>query len=81
MVDQVNQFSNLLGKKPAKVPWTAKNTVVGVWMGVNDVGNSFYLGNAAEIAEKAVARYFELLQILYNAGLRKFVLLSVPREF
>lgn len=81
MVDQVNQFSNSLGKKPANVPWTAKNTVVGVWMGVNDVGNSFYLGNAAEIAEKAVARYFELLQILYNAGLRKFVLLSVPREF
>ncbi|KAF5679412.1 cellulose-binding GDSL lipase acylhydrolase [Fusarium heterosporum] len=78
MVDQVNQFSNSVGKKPANVPWTAKNTVVGVWMGVNDVGNSFYLSNAAEIAEKAVARYFELLQILYNAGLRKFVLLSVP---
>jgi phospholipase/lecithinase/hemolysin len=81
MVDQVNQFSNSVGKKPTKVPWTAKNTVVGVWMGVNDVGNSFYLGNAAEVAEKAVARYFELLQILYNAGLRKFVLLSVPRKF
>ncbi|SPJ72286.1 related to cellulose-binding GDSL lipase/acylhydrolase [Fusarium torulosum] len=78
MVDQVNQFSNSVGKKPAKVPWTAKNTIVGVWMGVNDVGNSFYLGNATEVAEKAVARYFELLQILYNAGLRKFVLLSVP---
>ncbi|KAM0246003.1 hypothetical protein ACHAP5_004974 [Fusarium lateritium] len=78
MVDQVNQFSNSIGKKPTTVPWTAKNTVVGVWMGVNDVGNSFYLSNATEIAEKAVARYFELLQILYNAGLRKFVLLSVP---
>ncbi|KAM0218116.1 hypothetical protein ACHAPQ_004431 [Fusarium lateritium] len=78
MVDQVNQFSNSIGKKPTTVPWTAKNTVVGVWMGVNDVGNSFYLSNAAEVAEKAVARYFELLQILYNAGLRKFVLLSVP---
>ncbi|KAF4997577.1 hypothetical protein FGRMN_3782 [Fusarium graminum] len=78
MVDQVNQFSSSVGKNPSNVPWTAKNTVVGVWMGVNDVGNSFYLSNAAEVAEKAVARYFELLQILYNAGLRKFVLLSVP---
>lgn len=81
MVDQVNQFSNSIAKKPSYAPWNAQNAVAGVWIGVNDVGNSFYLGNMADITERAVSRYFELLKIMYNAGLRKFVLLSVPRKF
>mgnify|MGYP004716658255 CR=1 FL=1 len=81
MVDQVNQFSNSIGKKPDYAPWTAANTIAGVWIGVNDVGNSYYLSDADAVVDKAVARYFELLQVLYKAGLRKFVLLSVPRRF
>jgi hypothetical protein len=80
MVDQVNQFSNSIAKKPSYAPWNAQNAVAGVWIGVNDVGNSFYLGNMADITERAVSRYFELLKVMYNAGLRKFVLLSVPRK-
>ncbi|KAH7244512.1 Aldehyde/histidinol dehydrogenase [Fusarium redolens] len=78
MVDQVNQFSNSVGKHPAGTSWTAQNTIAGVWIGVNDVGNSFYLQDSAAVVEKATTRYFELLQVLYKAGLRKFVLLSVP---
>ncbi|KAF4968850.1 hypothetical protein FSARC_3816 [Fusarium sarcochroum] len=78
MVDQVNQFSNSIGKKPDYAPWTASNALAGVWIGVNDVGNSYYLSDADAVVDKAVARYFELLQVLYKAGLRKFVLLSVP---
>ncbi|KNB10584.1 hypothetical protein FOXG_10745 [Fusarium oxysporum f. sp. lycopersici 4287] len=77
-VDQVNQFSNSVGKHPAGTSWTAQNTIAGVWIGVNDVGNSFYLQDADAVVEKATTRYFELLQVLYKAGLRKFVLLSVP---
>ncbi|KAF9777327.1 hypothetical protein IL306_004458 [Fusarium sp. DS 682] len=77
-VDQVNQFSNSVGKHPAGTSWNAQNTIAGVWIGVNDVGNSFYLQDSAAVVEKATTRYFELLQTLYKAGLRKFVLLSVP---
>ncbi|KAF4435856.1 cellulose-binding GDSL lipase acylhydrolase [Fusarium acutatum] len=77
-VDQVNQFSSSVGKHPAGTSWTAQNTIAGVWIGVNDVGNSFYLQDSDAVVEKATARYFELLQVLYKAGLRKFVLLSVP---
>ncbi|KAF5565805.1 cellulose-binding GDSL lipase acylhydrolase [Fusarium phyllophilum] len=77
-VDQVNQFSNSVGKHPAGTSWTAQNTIAGVWIGVNDVGNSFYLQDSDAVVEKATTRYFELLQVLYKAGLRKFVLLSVP---
>ncbi|KAF4457697.1 cellulose-binding GDSL lipase acylhydrolase [Fusarium albosuccineum] len=78
MVDQVAQYSNSVGKKPDYAPWTASNALAGVWIGVNDVGNSFYLSDAAEVAEKATTRYFELLKTLYDTGLRQFVLLSVP---
>lgn len=79
-VDQVNQFSNSVGKHPAGTSWTAQNTIAGVWIGVNDVGNSFYLQDSDAVVEKATTRFFELLQVLYKAGLRKFVLLSVPRK-
>ncbi|KAF4447065.1 hypothetical protein F53441_9364 [Fusarium austroafricanum] len=78
MVDQVNQFSNSVGKHPAGTSWNEENTIAGVWMGVNDVGNSFWLQDAPNIVERATARYAELLTVLYKAGLRKFVLLSVP---
>ncbi|KAF4414629.1 hypothetical protein F53441_14723 [Fusarium austroafricanum] len=76
LVDQVDQFSNSVGKHP--VSWNAENTIAGVWIGINDVGGTFYLQDAASIIEKATTRYFEMLEVLYQAGLRKFVLLRVP---
>ena len=76
VVDQVQIFSDNLDAHPE---WVSEDTVVGVWIGVNDVGNSWYLENALEIGEESVARLFELLQILYDAGLRKYALLTVPR--
>ncbi|KAF5025527.1 hypothetical protein F66182_2432 [Fusarium sp. NRRL 66182] len=78
MVDQVNQYSTTVGKRPDYAPWTSSNALAGVWIGVNDVGNSYYLSNAADVAERATSRYFELLKSLYDSGLRQFVLLSVP---
>ncbi|KAI1841302.1 hypothetical protein JX265_005754 [Neoarthrinium moseri] len=76
--DQVNEFTASLASKPDWAPWTAETTLIGVWIGVNDVGNSFYLSNATEVIDAVVTRYFELLQPLYDAGAREFVLLSVP---
>ncbi|KAJ0143155.1 hypothetical protein CTA2_1304, partial [Colletotrichum tanaceti] len=77
-VDQVAEFSRSLAPRPAWAPWTADNTLVGVWMGVNDVGNAFWSPNREALLVQVLARYFEQLQILYNAGVRKFVLLGVP---
>lgn len=81
MIDQVQQFSDSIASKPDYAPWTAENTVVGVWMGVNDVGNSYWSDTASETITASVAAYFEQLQVLYDAGLRQFVLLAVPRKF
>ncbi|KAH7129568.1 hypothetical protein B0J13DRAFT_564267 [Dactylonectria estremocensis] len=78
MEGQVNIFLDFIHNQSHNVPWKTSNALVGVWMGVNDVGNSFYLENADDIVKRTVARYFELLQKVYNAGIRKFVLLSVP---
>lgn len=80
MIDQVQEFSDSIASKPDYAPWTADNTLVAVWMGVNDVGNSFWNTDEATLLGQVVDEYFEQLQILYNAGLRQFVLLSVPRE-
>lgn len=81
MIDQVQLFSDNLASKPDYAPWTAENTVAGVWMGVNDIGNSFWFDNSTEVNTAALGAYFEQLQILYDAGIRQFVLLSVPRRF
>ena len=80
LVDQVQLFSDNLAAKPDYAPWTPENTVAGVWMGVNDVGSSWYAGNSTEINAAVVAVYFEQLQVLHDAGIRQFVLLKVPRK-
>ena len=80
LIDQVQIFSDNLASKPDYAPWTGANTVAGLWMGVNDVGNSWYLNNSKDINVAAVSVYFEQVQILYDAGIRQFVILNVPRE-
>jgi phospholipase/lecithinase/hemolysin len=77
-IDQVQIFSDNLAAKPDYAPWTSENTVVGVWMGVNDIGNSFWLGNSTDVNTAVIGRYFEQLEILHEAGIRSFILLSVP---
>jgi phospholipase/lecithinase/hemolysin len=76
--DQVGLFSEHLAEKPAYAPWTADNTVAGVWMGVNDVGNTFWLSGQEARYETIMEAYFRQVQIVYDAGVRKFVLLTVP---
>jgi hypothetical protein len=80
LVDQVAQFSGSIASHPSYAPWTAANTLVGVWIGVNDVGNSYWRTDETVLLGKIMDRYFAQLQIVYNAGARNFVLLSVPRR-
>lgn len=79
-IDQVTEFTNSIASKPSYAPWTSGNTLVGVWMGVNDVGNSYWLSNIDELLLKIMDSYFGQLQILYDAGVRNYVLLGVPRK-
>ncbi|KAB5583628.1 hypothetical protein GE09DRAFT_1182287 [Coniochaeta sp. 2T2.1] len=78
LVDQVAQFSGSIASHPSYAPWTAENTLVGVWIGVNDVGNSYWKADETVLLGKIMDRYFEQLKVVYDAGARNFVLLSVP---
>lgn len=85
--DQVDRFLINLGAKPDFAPWKASNTLVGVWIGMTDVGihcecspYGAICDNGVKIYSKSVKRYFELLDLLYYAGIRKFLLMTPPRK-
>ena len=44
LTDQVNQFLDSYADKPASAPWSGENTLFSVWIGINDIGNSWSLG-------------------------------------
>jgi hypothetical protein len=79
LVDQVTEFSTYTANS-SDVAWTATNTMAVFWIGINDVGNSYWDGNTTPI-EKIHDEYFAKLQILYDAGVRMFTLFTIPRKF
>uniref|UniRef100_A0A8H7K358 CBM1 domain-containing protein n=1 Tax=Bionectria ochroleuca TaxID=29856 RepID=A0A8H7K358_BIOOC len=76
--DQIQSFKKHLASKPSWAPWNADNSLVGVWLGINDIGRSYTLNNATAVIRESVDMYFEHLEYLYSAGIRNFFLLSVP---
>ena len=48
LIDQVNQFLTSYADKPASSPWKSGNTLFSVWIGINDIGNSWSLGGDRE---------------------------------
>ncbi len=42
LTDQVNQFLSGAATKPASTPWTSSNSLFSVFIGINDIGNSWY---------------------------------------
>lgn len=81
VVAQVAEFEANLVPAPDYAPWTADNLLVAVWIGINDIGNCFW--SSAMYAtcpiDDAMTQYFDLLQSLYDDGVRNFVLNTVPR--
>lgn len=60
--------------------WEPESTVFGIWIGINDVGNSFWGGEAetGPLYEQIFEVLGGLVGDLYEAGARNFVLLNVP---
>ncbi|KAL9111443.1 MAG: hypothetical protein Q9227_004120 [Pyrenula ochraceoflavens] len=80
LVGQVYEFSNSIADKPAEAPWTSEDTLFGTWIGVNDVGMSWWLSNETDVLNAVFDQLFDQVQILYDAGGRNFVFLNVPRK-
>lgn len=78
LIDQVNEFTSSVASKPSYAPWTSSDALFTTFLGVNDVGNSYYLSNYNDLVPQIIASYFNEQQILYNAGARKFLFLTVP---
>ncbi|THU98031.1 hypothetical protein K435DRAFT_721189 [Dendrothele bispora CBS 962.96] len=79
LTDQVNQFLNGTAKKPASAPWTSANSLFSIWIGINDIGNSWYLsGDRSAFSDTLLNAEFALVQKLYDVGARNFLFLNVP---
>ncbi|KAG9023037.1 hypothetical protein FS837_006033, partial [Tulasnella sp. UAMH 9824] len=79
MTDQVNAFLNNVGSKPSYAPWTSSNSIFSFFIGINDIGNSWYQsGDRAAFSDTLLNAYFALVQKVYNVGGRNFLFINVP---
>ncbi|KAJ7474110.1 hypothetical protein FB451DRAFT_1466641 [Mycena latifolia] len=79
LTDQVNEFLAGVAKKPATTPWTSANALFTVWIGINDIGNSYGSGgDRSAFSVTLLNAYFALVQKLYAAGARNFLFINVP---
>jgi phospholipase/lecithinase/hemolysin len=79
LIDQVNLYSSTAASKPATSPWTSANALFSVWIGINDIGNSYYeSGDRNAFSDTLLNAYFAQVQKLYNSGARNFLFVNVP---
>ncbi|TBU50290.1 hypothetical protein BD309DRAFT_849788 [Dichomitus squalens] len=81
IVDQVQQFHDILAPKPAGAEWNSSNSLFAFWIGINDVGNSFSWTNVtsqSDFHKVLMKRLFSQVEILYQDGARSFLFLTVP---
>lgn len=78
MKDQVQtQFLPIYGSHPSTAPWTAESSLFAFFIGINDVGNSWWLNNST-LYDVIFSTYSGLLEQIYDTGARNFLFLSVP---
>ncbi|KAI0319266.1 hypothetical protein OF83DRAFT_1055288 [Amylostereum chailletii] len=79
LTDQVNEFLVQPNVGTGSKIWTSANALFSVWIGINDIGNSYYLsGSRDAFSDTLLNAYFALVEKLYNAGGRNFLFINVP---
>ncbi|KAI5922461.1 hypothetical protein F4810DRAFT_264852 [Camillea tinctor] len=65
---------------PSAPAWTGADSVFAFWIGINDVGNSYWKGaeELATLNSQIFDVYSDLVGQLYDAGARNFVFINVP---
>lgn len=69
------------GTVPLSQPWYGNDTLLAIWIGINDINNSYMQGhNATRVLNKQIVdSYRSLLQLLFvEMGFRNFLLINVP---
>ncbi|KAL2811378.1 hypothetical protein BJX63DRAFT_444088 [Aspergillus granulosus] len=77
-IDQVAEFNEFLTPPPAYANWSANDTLFAVWMGVNDVGSSWWQTDPDTLQVEILDQLFEQIELVYAGGARNFALLTVP---
>ncbi|KAF9037785.1 hypothetical protein BDZ89DRAFT_1157227 [Hymenopellis radicata] len=76
LTDQVNDFLQSGGLIPS---WSSNNTLFSFWIGINDLGNSYYLGGDRGVfSDTLLDAYFALIAKLVATGARNFLFINVP---
>ncbi|KAI5120467.1 hypothetical protein M0805_006487 [Coniferiporia weirii] len=80
IVDQVAQFNQILAPKPIGAQWSSNNSLFAIWIGINDVGNSFDWTNVTQtgFTKVLMTRLFGQVEDLFQQGARSFLFLTVP---
>lgn len=77
--DQVQkEYLPTYGSRPSSAPFTESDSLFAFWIGINDVGNTWWLSNATAIYDQIFAVYDGLLEQVYATGARNFLFLTVP---
>ena len=63
----------------AERPWTGRDSLFAFWIGINDVGNSYWRDDAPALNRRILAVYADVVRRLRrDAGARNFLFLNVP---
>jgi len=79
VTDQMATWMTNLKDHPDYAPWNSENALFLVWVGINDVGNSFSQTGIQTTLVRDLDRLFEHVNALWNSGARNFAFLNVPR--
>ncbi|KAK9476118.1 GDSL-like Lipase/Acylhydrolase-domain-containing protein [Lipomyces japonicus] len=62
--------------------WSAQDTIVGVWFGINDILNSYLVYSEAQLEvvynQEIAKSYWSAIETIYKAGARDFFFMLVP---
>ncbi|KAK6358259.1 hypothetical protein TWF730_007609 [Orbilia blumenaviensis] len=78
LTDQTNQFLTYYANKPASAPWSSSNTLFSVFIGINDIANSWWKPDWLTFIDTLMAAEFALVEKMYNAGGRQFLISNIP---
>ncbi|KAF4569516.1 hypothetical protein EYR36_009309 [Pleurotus pulmonarius] len=84
LTGQVDQFLTTVANKPASTPWTSANSLFSVFIGINDIGNSYYLSGdrAALLVVSRLGLELRGVEtqgdLCSDSGARNFLFVNVP---
>ncbi|KIO31451.1 carbohydrate esterase family 16 protein [Tulasnella calospora MUT 4182] len=77
--DQISEYLGSVASHPKSTPWTSSNSIFSFFIGINDIGNSWYQsGDRGAFADVLLDEYFDLVQKTYKTGARNFLFINVP---